>query len=262
MENIRIFQVDAFTDKMFRGNPAAVCLLTDWPDDLTMQLIGSENNLAETAFIIDRKDFYDIRWFTPTIEVELCGHATLASAYVVFNRLNFDRVRLVFRTRKNGDLFVLKKDDLFILDFPSDPCNPCDKRQSFTDGIGIMPLEMYESRYFYMAVLGNEEDVANLMPDFNVLAKLGKTGMIVTAPGRNADFVSRFFAPGAGINEDPVTGSAHTVLIPYWSERLARKELLAQQISKRGGTLYCTDHGERVHIAGRARLYMEGQIYI
>ncbi len=262
MKEIDIYQVDAFTDKLFGGNPAAVCILNEWPEDSLLQSIGAENNLAETAFIVERNDYFEIRWFTPTIEVELCGHATLAAAYVLFNQVNYRKDEIVFETQEKLTLRVSKSGDLLILDFPADEYSPCDVLPEIVNGIGVIPLETYKSRLFYMAVLASEEDVSGICPDLNSILQLKGAGLIISAPGKNVDFVSRFFAPQSGINEDPVTGSAHTLLTPYWSRRLKKKNLIAKQISKRGGVLYCTDEGSRVLIGGKARLYLTGKVFI
>lgn len=262
MQSIRIFQVDAFADSPFTGNPAAVCLLDTWPGDELLQSVSAENNLAETAFLIKSEGFYEIRWFTPTVEVELCGHATLASAFVLLEVLKFARNEVTFHNRTGEVLRVFRQNDLFVLDFPAAAYTPCDKLSGITAGIGKEIAETYAGRQFYMAVLETEEDVAGMKPELGSIASLDGTGLIVTAPGRHVDFVSRFFAPQSGINEDPVTGSAHTLLIPYWSRRLKKKQLEALQLSSRGGHLHCTDMGSRVHIGGRASLYLQGNIFL
>jgi PhzF family phenazine biosynthesis protein len=262
MKKIRIFQVDAFADRLFKGNPAAVCLLEDWPDDELLQSISSENNLAETAFVVEHTGLYEIRWFTPTLEVDLCGHATLAAAYVLLEALARVKDEVVFQARTGEMLRVFLREGMLILDFPVSPYVPCDAMPGIVAGIGREPVETYSGRYFYMAVLEREEDISELSPDLNAVAGLDRTGLIVTAPGTQVDFVSRFFAPQSGIDEDPVTGSAHTLLIPYWSRRLEKKHLEAMQLSKRGGHLHCTDNGNRVFIGGRARLYLEGEVFL
>lgn len=262
MERIRIFQVDAFADHVFKGNPAAVCILKEWLDDTILQSIGTENNLAETAFIIQREELFEIRWFTPTIEVELCGHATLASAYVIFDHLDYGRDAITFRTIRNEILRVKRNDNLLELDFPVDTYAPCEALPEICEGIGKIPAETYSSKYFYLAILESEDEVSGIEPDFKSIARLNKTGLIVSAPGKHVDFVSRFFAPQSGIDEDPVTGSAHTVLTPFWSERLKRKNLSARQISKRGGNLHCVLNDQRALIGGEARLYLKGEIFV
>lgn len=261
-KEIDIYQVDAFTDKQFSGNPAAVCILNEWPEDSLLQSIGAENNLAETAFIVQQNDYFEIRWFTPTVEVELCGHATLAAAYVLFNQMNYRKGEIVFETKEKLTLRVSKNGDLLILDFPVDEYSTCDMLPEIAKGIGKVPVETYKSRLFCLAVLAGEEEVSGICPDMNAIARLEGAGLIVSAPGKDVDFVSRFFAPQSGIDEDPVTGSAHTLLTPYWSRRLNKKNLIAKQVSKRGGILYCTDKGSRVLIGGKARLYLSGKIVL
>ena len=256
---IPIYQVDAFTGEVFRGNPAAVCLLENWlPDDM-MQKIGMENNLAETAFIVPNGNSFDIRWFTPKIEIDLCGHATLASAHVLFNHLDFNKDHIQFNTEKHGELFVRKNNDLLTLEFPSSPPKKITLTDTIIRALGKEPVEIMESRDL-MAVYESEEDILEFKPDFTALMQLDYLGVIVTAPGKKADFVSRFFAPNAGINEDPVTGSAHTSLIPWWSKKLRKTELHAFQLSERKGELFCEDAGDRVHISGKAVTYLVGEI--
>ena len=217
-----------------------------------------ENNLPETAFIIPDESRYQIRWFTTTAEVDLCGHATLASGYVVFNHLNFAGEEITFFSPRSGDLKVIKRDDVLFLDFPADTFTEVVPPLELINGLRLEPLEVFKGKTDYLAVIHSEEEIRNLHPDFNLLARLEGRGVIVTAPGNEVDFVSRFFAPGISIPEDPATGSAHTTMIPYWSKRLAKKKLTARQLSERGGALLCEDHGSRVKIGGKARLYMEG----
>lgn len=262
MKSIEIFQVDAFTDHLFGGNPAAVCILKEWPENVLLQSVAAENNLAETAFIIQRNNHFEIRWFTPTIEVELCGHATLAAAFVIFNQMHYHKDEIIFKTVEDLMLRVSKEEDLLMLNFPVDAYTSCEAMPEIIQGIGRVPLETYKSRLFYLALLKDEEEVLKISPDLSAIASLDRTGLIASAPGKDVDFVSRSFAPQSGIDEDPVTGSAHTLLVPYWSRRLNRKNLVAKQISKRGGTLYCTDHGSRILIRGKARLYLKGEIFI
>ena len=262
---VPIFQLDAFTGELFRGNPAAVCPLDEWPEVGLLQAIAAENNLSETAFFIPDGDEYGLRWFTPTAEVDLCGHATLASAWVVFHRLARERASVTFRTR-GGELVVEREGDLLAMDFPSRPAEPKDAPRALVEGLGVEPKEVLAAARDYLVVLENEEDVRKLKPDFNRLRTRDRLGIIVTAAGTGCDFVSRFFAPGVGVPEDPVTGSAHCTLIPYWTTRLERDDpsapLHARQISTRGGELFCRDLGERVKIAGRAVLYLEGTIHV
>jgi PhzF family phenazine biosynthesis protein len=258
---IPIFQIDAFTDKVFRGNPACVCPLQRWPRDVLMQSIAAENNVPETAFFLGANGKYKLRWFTPVAEVDLCGHATLAAAWVVFNVMEKKREHVTFSSQ-SGPLHVSRaQKDLLALDFPSRPPERCDPPEGLVEGLGLAPKEVWKSRD-YMAVYESEEQVRALKPDFGRLRNLAgdSLGVIVTAPGEKADFVSRFFAPKVGIPEDPVTGSSHSTLIPYWAERLGKDRLHALQVSRRGGELYCMPRGERVAIAGRAVLYLKGAI--
>lgn len=257
---IPIYQVDAFTGELFRGNPAAVCPLTSWPEDALLQAIAAENNLSETAFLVSRGERYEMRWFTPLTEIDLCGHATLAAAHVIFHYLNIHRDRVDFDTG-SGPLSVTREGSLLTMDFPARPGESCTAPATLVRGLGAEPQEMYLSRD-YMAVFANEDQVRAVTPDFAVLGQLDVTGVIVTAPGDAVDFVSRFFAPREGIDEDPVTGSAHCTLIPYWSRRLGRSQLRARQVSARGGELLCEDLGTRVKISGEAVVYLEGKINI
>jgi PhzF family phenazine biosynthesis protein len=256
---IPIYQVDAFTSSVFGGNPAAVCPLDEWLDENLMQKIGMENNLSETAFFVKNDEAYDIRWFTPLTEVDLCGHATLASAFVIFNFLKPHLNEITFHTKSRGNLKVFRSGEKITLDFPSTPPVPAIIKREISEGLGRLPMGMFKSRDL-MAVYESEEMILNLDPNFEILKKIDCHAFIVTAPGDNSDFVSRFFAPSVGINEDPVTGSAHTMLIPYWSERLGKSDLHAIQVSKRKGELFCSNKGERVHISGNAALYMKGEI--
>ncbi|MGA1874729.1 MAG: PhzF family phenazine biosynthesis protein [bacterium] len=255
-----IFQIDAFTSKVFSGNPAAVIPLNKWLDDSLLQSIAQENNVSETAFFVPAEKIYHIRWFTPLAEVDLCGHATLAAAFVIFNYLEKKSTEILFSSR-SGDLRVYKDQDLLSMDFPSQPPKPCSMPDDLVEGLGQEPLEILCSED-YFAVFSTEKDIRSLNPDMERLNRLGLRGVIVTAKGDEADFVSRFFAPKFGINEDPVTGSAHCALIPYWSHTLGKDTLYAQQVSKRSGELYCKDQGDRVIISGKAVKYMEGTIRI
>jgi PhzF family phenazine biosynthesis protein len=255
---IPIYQVDAFTREAFAGNPAAVCPLEEWLDDETLAAIAAENNLSETAFFVRRGKRYDLRWFTPETEVDLCGHATLASARVILDYLEPGRSEARFDT-KSGELVVRREGDMLAMDFPSRPPARCDPHDNLIPALGVHPEAVLASRD-YLVVYRNEGDVKKLRPDMALLATVDKFAVIVTAPGRDADFVSRFFAPGAGIAEDPVTGSAHCTLVPYWSRRLAKKSLFARQVSPRGGELWCEDMGERVKIAGHTAMFMQGEI--
>lgn len=254
---IPYFEVDAFTSKPFYGNPAGVCPLANWLSDATMQSIAAENNLSETAFFIPRGNDYELRWFTPAVEIDLCGHATLASAFVLFSELGFRGDCVRFHTR-GGVLSVAREDNVLTLDFPSRPPEPCTVPEVMIRGLGRKPVEVLKARD-YFAIFATEDDVRSLQPDFAALGTLDDK-VIVTAPGTDCDFVSRFFAPTAGVPEDPVTGSAHCTLIPYWSQRLGTTKLFARQISKRGGELHCEQVGERVRIGGSAVLYLRGEI--
>lgn len=256
---MQYFIVDAFTDKLFAGNQAGVCLLDEWPGRDIMQSIAAENNLAETAFVVRREGCYDLRWFTPEVEIDLCGHATLASAFVITNFVDKAALSLRFETM-SGSLNVLRKGDLYEMDFPSRRPSPTEVTDLMLKAINAPILEARLSNDL-LVILGNERQVRELEPDMNLLKQLPDCfGVIVSARGDSVDFVSRFFAPKAGIPEDPVTGRSHTVLIPFWAERLGKSELTARQLSKRGGTLYCEDCGNRVKIAGKAVLYLKGDI--
>ena len=255
-----LYQIDAFTGRLFSGNPAAVCPLEDWLEDQMLQAIAAENNLSETAFFVRRDDRYDLRWFTPTTEVDLCGHATLAAAYVVFEFIDRSLAQVEFAT-KSGVLKVEKDGILLSLDFPARPASPCYAPDDLLQGLGIQPKEVLLSRD-YLVVYDSEDEVKPLRPEMERLLNVESLGVIVTAPGKDADFVSRFFAPRAGVPEDPVTGSAHCTLIPYWSKRLGKKKLHACQVSRRGGELFCQDLGDRVKIAGEAVLYLEASIHL
>jgi PhzF family phenazine biosynthesis protein len=264
--SIPYYQVDAFTDTLFRGNPAGVCVLTDsstdWLPDPILQAIAAENNLSETAFMIQRGSYFDLRWFTPTIEVDLCGHATLAAAHVILQHLKYGNKTIEFQTR-SGLLTVTFNDEnhYYELDFPSRVSFPCQPPESLIEGLGVKPIATEKARD-YLALFGSEQDIRALNPNFNALMSLDCLGIIVTAPGEDCDFVSRFFAPRAGILEDPVTGSAHSTLIPYWTKRFGRSTLMAKQVSARGGCLFCHDRGDRVGIGGRAVTYASGLIQI
>ncbi len=265
-KRLPIFQVSAFANHPFSGNPAAVCPLVEWLPDETMQSIAAENNLSETAFFVGRRDgAYDLRWFTPKVEVDLCGHATLASGYVVLNHLESDKEIARFHTH-SGELIVSRKQDLYSLDLPTKTPNEVfDEQvwQSVTEATGKRPIQILDAG-LPVAVLEHETDVANLEPDLNRLVETGLNWLSVTAPGTEpeTDFVSRYFAPASGIDEDPVTGSAHGWLVPYWASRLGKNLLVARQVSERGGWLWCEYSGERVSVAGRVRDYLRGEVVI
>jgi PhzF family phenazine biosynthesis protein len=253
-----IYKVDAFAAKVFSGNPAAVCPLDTWLPDATLQAIATENNLSETAYFVGNNGRFDLRWFTPACEVDLCGHATLASAYVLFQLLNEPGDELRFQT-KSGELVVRRKGDLLAMDFPSRPPGPADVHPVLEQALGRKPVEILAARD-YLVRYGSAEDVLELQPHIEALKAVDRFAVIVTAPGTDCDFVSRFFAPARGVPEDPVTGSAHCTLIPYWAKQLGKTKLHARQVSKRGGELFCELKGDRVEIAGKAALFLTGQI--
>lgn len=261
---IPLYHIDAFASQVFAGNPAAVCPLTAWLPDDRMQAIAAENNLSETAFFVAEPPGgaadYALRWFTPEVEVDLCGHATLASASVVFGDLRPDLTRVRFAT-KSGVLTVERAGENLALDFPARPPEPCARPAGLAAALGVDPAEVLAARD-YLCVLADEAAVRALKPDMAALARLDKFAVIVTATGREVDFVSRFFAPANGVPEDPVTGSSHCTLIPYWAKRLDKTRLRARQLSRRGGELDCELRGERVRIAGRAVRFMTGTIHI
>ncbi|MCL2033651.1 MAG: PhzF family phenazine biosynthesis protein [Oscillospiraceae bacterium] len=262
--DIEYHVIDVFTDKLFGGNPAGVCMLDKWLEDDVMQSIASENNLSETAFLVKQKDYYDLRWFTPEIEIDLCGHATMASAFVLFEEAEKAAERIKFKTM-SGMMAVTKENNMLYLDFPSRPVTPCPVYRTFEKAFGVKPVASYKAVDFLLLV-DSEETLRNLNPDFSILKQVATEagnssfGIIVTAKGNDCDFVSRFFAPHAGIAEDPVTGRAHCSLIPFWSEKLGKKIMTAQQLSMRGGVLFCEDCGERVKIGGKAVRYLKGNI--
>ena len=257
---VPIYQVDAFTNRRFAGNPAAVCPLESWLPDATLQVIAAENNLAETAFVVPQGEEYSLRWFTPKVEVDLCGHATLATAFVLRKMLGRQEEELRFQTR-SGLLTVTAAGEALTLDFPALPPIPTDPPVWLPAALGGEPQGFWRATD-YLALYPDEAAIRALQPDLRALASVEARGVIVTAPGEECDFVSRFFAPGAGIDEDPVTGSAHCTLTPFWSERLGKNPLLARQISLRGGELHCRLAGDRILITGEAVLYLEGQIYL
>ena len=259
---IPIYQVDAFTSEVFSGNPAAVCMLDTWIDDRQLQSIAAENNLSETAFLVRNDDGFDLRWFTPITEVALCGHATLASAFVLFVCQEWPNENIKFQTRKSGQLTVAKRGDLFEMDFPSRPAHNRTPPVGLKEALRVVPKEILGSAEDLLVVLDSEKAVRGVKPDFGALDRVECRGTIITARGDQSDFVSRFFAPRVGVPEDPVTGSAHCVLIPYWASALHKNDLHAFQVSKRGGELFCISMGERVKISGKAALYMEGAITI
>jgi PhzF family phenazine biosynthesis protein len=257
-----IYQADAFTDTLFGGNPAAVCPLDEWLPDATMQQIAIENNLAETAFFVKTDKGYLLRWFTPEYEIDLCGHATLATAHILFTELGYAGPTIHFATVKAGVLTVTRDGDKYTLDFPSRPPQPTPIPEGLLAALGMPePLEYLQSRDYFL-VYGTEEEIVNCKPDHSLLAKFDVVGVIITSPGKQVDFVSRFFAPAAGVPEDPVTGSAHCNLIPYWAGKLDKNVLHAYQLSARKGELWCELKGDRVLMAGKAVTYLKGEIFI
>lgn len=257
---IPYFVVHAFTDTVFAGNPAGVCPLESWLDERLMQRIAAENRLSETAFFVAGEGGYDLRWFTPAAEVDLCGHATLASAYVLFEELGLEGEGIRFSSR-SGPLTVWRVGHALVMDFPSRPASPIAPPEALLTGLGRTPSETLQSRDL-LAVFASEHEVRSIDPDLDALATLDCTGVIVTAPGEDVDFVSRFFAPRVGVPEDPVTGSAHCTLTPYWAGRLGRSQLAARQVSARGGELACRLVDDRVHVAGHAVLYTKGLLNV
>ena len=260
---LKIFQVDAFSRGPFAGNPAAVVPLVEWLPEATMLKIAAENNLSETAYFVKEGDRYHIRWFTPTVEVNLCGHATLASSHVIFNELKLEDAFVPFWSDRSGELRVAKQGERLILDFPSYPMEKIEHSDELAAAVGIIPLELFESQGNMIFLRAeSEEKVRALEPDMHALAKLKYDEVIVTALGDDCDFASRMFAPRIGIPEDPVTGAIHCSLIPYWAEQLGKTELFARQVSKRGGELFCELAGDRVKIGGNAVTYLRGEIFI
>lgn len=262
MKKVNLYQVDAFSNKLYHGNPAAVVVLENWIADELMKNIAAENNLSETAFVVNKGEYFEIRWFTPLVEVELCGHATLASAYVIFNELGFSKNIINFHSRKRGILIVEKVGEQMVLDFPADTINKIEIPQLLKEAFNYQPLEAYKGKTDYLLLFNNQKEIETLVPNFAKIAESKVRGVMVTARGNDTDFVSRFFAPFVGINEDPVTGSAHTTLIPFWAERLGKTDMIAKQLSKRVGDLSCKLVGDRVKIGGNAVLYLIGQINI
>lgn len=252
------YQVDAFASRVFEGNPAAVCPLESWLDDALLQAIALENNLSETAYLVPAGDSFELRWFTPSAEVELCGHATLAAAHVLYTELGYSAESVRFNTR-SGELIVRRDGELYTLDFPATVPQPCPVPAGLAEALGRQPAEVLAADDL-VAVFASAAEVLALEPDQTLLAKLDYRGIIVTAPGETHDFVSRFFAPRVGVPEDPVTGSAHCKLAPYWAQRLGKSRMSARQVSRRGGDLTVELRGDRVHMAGRAVLFMVAEI--
>lgn len=257
-----VYQIDAFASKPFEGNPAAVCILDQWLDDAVLQGIAMENNLSETAFLVDLGDVWEIRWFTPTAEVDLCGHATLASAHTLFAHLAAPGDRVVFSTKIHGLLPVTLLGDTYSMDFPADQIRKVAAPAGLAEALGISPGEVWEGREDWMVVVGSQEEVARLAPDFRLLKQISGRGVLVTAQGRETDFVSRCFFPSVGVDEDPVTGSAHTTLAPYWAKKLDKSLLQARQLSRRGGDVTCRIEGDRVKLEGKCVTFLQGEIYL
>jgi PhzF family phenazine biosynthesis protein len=258
---LNLYQIDAFTNKLFGGNPAAVVPLDKWISDELMQQLAMENNLAETVFFVPDGEEFDIRWFTPVLEINLCGHATLASAFVLYTMLGYDKPKLVFNS-KSGKLSIQKEGNIYKMDFPSwNPQKINEYPADLQTALGVKEIVAVYKYRDLLVELNTEEEVKNVQPDFTALKRIGEK-VIITAPGRNVDFVSRFFAPIAGIDEDPVTGSAHSQLIPFWYEKLNKKIMHAKQLSSRGGNIYCEQNGDRVIMGGECRFYMKGEFEI
>lgn len=257
---IPFFTINSFTGEGFRGNPAGVCLPESQLSEKEMQYIASENNLSETAFVVRAGKDYNIRWFTPSVEVDLCGHATLASAYVLFEHIGVNTQILNFHS-KSGLLSIRKGEGSYIMDFPADQLIPSEIG-SYIKAFSLIPEEVFKGKTDYLLVFRTEDEIRNINPDMQELLSMSGRGIIVTAPGDKVDFVSRFFAPQSGIPEDPVTGSAHTSLVPYWSKILQKNRLVAWQLSERGGLIHCNLNGDRVEIEGQVTLYQSGHIYL
>ena len=258
-----IYFIDAFTENVFQGNPAAVVIVKKNLTVESMQAIAFENNLSETAYVNITSSPYLIRWFTPTVEVDLCGHATLASARVLFDDyLPSDCSQVIFNSRKRGTLTAFKKGDLIYLDFPADQTEEVEQNKVIVDGLGEKPVKTYRGEDDYLAVFGDEEIIRTMTPDFKILSQLDSRGLIITAPGEEVDFVSRFFSPQSGVNEDPVTGSAYTLMTPYWHGILGKKKFSAKQLSFRSGDVECELFKSRVLVGGKTARYLEGEILI
>jgi PhzF family phenazine biosynthesis protein len=258
---LKVYIANAFSEKKFGGNPAAIVPLKEWLDDMLMQQIASQNNLSETAYIVPKGDDYEIRWFTPTVEVDLCGHATLASAHVLFQHLGYKRKQIIFHS-KSGPLQITRKEGRITLDFPAREPVETENDELIEKALGIIPVSVHKSAFDYMVVLESQSEIEALKPDFNLLKKHPSRGLIATAKGDEVDFVSRCFYPQSGIDEDPVTGSAHVVMVPYWARQTGKNKFSAIQLSARRGYLDCELAGDRVLISGHADTYLEGEFYI
>ncbi len=263
MRSYSVYQADAFTDTLFGGNPAAICFFDEWPSDETMQKIAAENNLAETAFIVKEKEGYRIRWCTPTVEVKLCGHATLASAHIMFTELGYTDDAIQFNSLSGILKISRRKDGKMTLDFPADPPQPVtDIPVGLLEGLGVTNAKVFKSSFDYLVILPSQKDILALKPDFKVLMQVKTRGTVVSSVGDEVDFVSRCFFPQSGIDEDPVTGSAYTAMIPYWAEQLGKTKMKAIQLSARGGHLDCELVDDRVLISGNAVTYLKGEYYL
>jgi len=258
---MNIYQVDAFNNELFKGNPAAVIPLDNWISDELMQNIAEENNLSETVFFVKKNNLFEIRWFTPSCEIDLCGHATLAAAHIIYTELDFYEKEIVFSS-KSGELKVSKQNDWYTLNFPAENIQEIEVLEKLESALGVKIQKLFKGKWKGVVVVKNEDILKNLKPNFSLLSEVEFNGVIVTAKGYEVDFVSRFFAPKIGINEDPVTGSAHTLLIPFWSEKLNKINLDAKQISKREGILKCKYLGNRVEMSGQAKTYLKGKLTI
>lgn len=258
----KIYQIDAFAEKLFSGNPAAVCPLENWLPDEIMQKVAAENNLAETAFTVPVENGFEIRWFTPEVEVDLCGHATLASAFVLMNFEGFVEDKINFFSRNSGTLTVTKNGDFLTLNFPKDTLQKVEDLSIFEKCFAFQPLEAYQGKTDYLLIFENENQIQNIEPNFFEISKINARGIIVSSKSENYDFVSRFFGPNCGVNEDPVTGSAHTTLTPFWAKNIGKTKLTAKQISKRGGVLECELKNDRILISGKCKTYLKGEIFI
>lgn len=258
---LTLYQVDAFTSTVFGGNPAAICPLNEWLSDDTMQAIAAENNLAETAFFVKKGERYELRWFTPVTEVDLCGHATLGTAHILYTEMGSTATELLFDTR-SGTLKVSRNQPGYSMNFPTDTITPVEPAPEILEGLQLLPVATFRGKTDYLVVIDSQDQLEQLSPDFRILSQGNVRGTIVTAPGDDVDFVSRCFYPQYGIDEDPVTGSAHTTLTPYWAERLGKTELTAQQLSSRRGELTCIHHGDRTKLIGQAVTYLRGEIWV
>jgi len=258
---LKVYIVNAFTEEKFGGNPAAIVPLKTWLSEKTMQQVAAQNNLSETAYFVPQGEDYEIRWFTPTVEVDLCGHATLAAAHVLYDHLGYNRGQIIFHSR-SGPLGVSREGNQYTLDFPSKEPVETGNDELIDKALGLRPRHLYKSAFDYMAVFENQAEVEALKPDFNILKNHASRGLIVTAKGDQSDFVSRCFYPQSGIDEDPVTGSAHVVMVPYWAKQSGKNTFTAIQLSARKGYLNCKLTGDRVLISGHAVTYLEGEFYL